>query len=469
MSGPQNSMNNPFFPLYEAHQRTSLNLKKASIGSRRTKLNRLKQWLLSHQDSICEAEYEDLRKPSDEVNVTELYPVLTEARHAIAELNNWTTPTSVGGSLTFIGTSASIYYEPKGTSLIISPWNYPLLLAVGPLISAIAAGNTVVLKPSEFTPATNSVIAQMIHDVFDLEEVELVEGEADVAAALLELPFDHIFFTGSPQVGKIVMGAAAKNLTSVTLELGGKSPTIVDETANIKDAAGKICWAKWTNAGQTCVAPDYLFVHEKVVDKLIGELKESSNKMYAKKDNYTSIINDKHFNRLEETISDATSKGADVLLSGNRSKDELTIDPMIIGNVSEDMRIMQDEIFGPILPIMTYKELGEVVNYINARPKPLALYLYSKKTSSRKRILQETSSGSLVFNDSVIQFGHPKLQMGGVNNSGIGKAHGHAGFLEFTHQKSVMKQMVGFTIASTVRPPYNNIKKKVIQLMLKYF
>lgn len=469
MSEPQISTNIDFSALYEQHSRTAAKLKKQPIKARRAKLKVLKRWLLDHQDEIRAAEYLDLKKPQDEVNVTELYPVLTEVRHAIAKIYQWTRPDSVGGSLTFLGTSAYIHYEPKGTSLIISPWNYPLLLAVGPLISAVAAGNTVVLKPSEFTPATNKVISQMVREVFTQDEVLLVEGEADVAASLLKLPFDHIFFTGSPQVGKIVMAAAAQNLTSVTLELGGKSPTIIDQTASLKDAAGKVAWAKWTNAGQTCVAPDYLFVHEKVAQRFIGELKKAADKMYAEKKDYTSIINVKHYERLSDTLADALEKGANLLMEGSNSPEELSIGPIILGNVNDDMRIMQEEIFGPVLPVMIYQHLDQVIDYINQRPKPLALYLYSKSSTHKKRILNETSSGSLVFNDSVVQFGHPQLQMGGVNNSGIGKAHGHAGFLEFTHQKSVMRQMVGFTIASTVRPPYSNLKKKLIQLMLKYF
>ncbi|WP_258100170.1 aldehyde dehydrogenase family protein [Marinoscillum pacificum] len=468
MEAPQVSTKNEFSSLFQSHQKTAMMLKKGTITERKGKLIGLKDWLLDHQHELHQSEYLDLKKPEDEVNVTELYPLIAEARHAISHLDEWTTPQPIRSSMTFFGTRAFVHYEPKGTALIISPWNYPLLLALGPMISAIAAGNTVILKPSEFTPATNKVILKMAHDLFDHNEIQVIEGEAEVSASLLELPFDHIFFTGSPQVGKIVMTAAAKHLTSVTLELGGKSPTIIDETANIRDAAAKLSWAKWTNAGQTCVAPDYLFIHESKKEDFINAYKDATLKMYGDKKSYTSIINVKHYHRIEETLQDALNKGANVIISGNNSPEELDIQPVVIDNVTDDMRVMKEEIFGPVFPIMTYQNLDEVIDYINARPKPLALYLYSKNRKNKRKVLQETSSGALVYNDSVLHFGHPHLPAGGVNNSGIGKAHGHAGFLAFSHEKSVLSQQIGLTVASTVRPPYSKLKKKLIQFMLKY-
>ncbi|HCX20800.1 MAG: aldehyde dehydrogenase family protein [Flammeovirgaceae bacterium] len=468
MDTPQVSTKIEFSSLFLSHQKTAKALKKGSLEKRKAKLNAIKNWLLEHQSELHQGEYLDLKKPQDEVNVTELYPLVAEAKHAISHLKEWTTPQPIKSSLAFFGTRSFVHYEPKGTALIISPWNYPLLLSLGPLISAIAAGNTVILKPSEFTPATNKVILQMIHELFDQEEVEVIEGEADVSASLLELPFDHIFFTGSPQVGKVVMTAAAKHLSSVTLELGGKSPTIIDETANLNDAAAKLSWAKWTNAGQTCVAPDYLFVHKSKKESFLKLYREATQKMYGQKENYTSIVNVKHYQRLDQTLKDAIEKGANVLISGDNSPENLDIQPVVIENVTEEMRVMKEEIFGPILPIMTYQNLDEVIDFINARPKPLALYLYSKSKRNKKRLLAETSSGALVFNDSVLHFGHPHLPAGGVNNSGLGKAHGHAGFLAFSHDKSIMSQQIGLTVASTVRPPYSRLKKKLIQFMLKY-
>lgn len=468
MDIPQISTNNNFQSLFHQHCQTSFELRKSSISDRKQKLRHLIKWISAHQLDLHEAEYLDLRKPQDEVNVTELYPLISEARQTIAHLSSWASPKTVKSSLSYFGTRSSIHYEPKGTSLIIAPWNYPLLLAIGPLISAIAAGCTVILKPSEFTPATNKVLLRMITELYDEREVTMVEGEADVSSALLAFPFDHIFFTGSPQVGKIVMAAAAKNLSSVTLELGGKSPTIVDETAAVKDAALKLSWAKWTNAGQTCVAPDYLFVHETVKDQFIKEFISATRRMYGQKDNYASIINEKHFDRLNETIADALDKGAKLIEGGKVSSETLDIQPIVMEDIADDMRLMNEEIFGPILPIKTYSDLDEVIDFVNQRPKPLALYLFSRSKKNKQWILEQTSSGSLVFNDSVLHFGHPHLAVGGVNNSGIGKAHGHAGFLAFSHEKSVMSQQIGLTVASTVRPPYSTLKKKLIQFMLKY-
>lgn len=451
------------------HQKRALVLRHEPVTLRKQKLKALKNWLFNHRTLIHEAVYKDLAKPASEVDLTEIYPMLTEARHAIRRLKLWTAPEPVEGSLTFLGTNAYVYYEPKGTSLIISPWNYPFLLSIGPMISSIAAGNTIVLKPSEFTPATNAVIGQMITDLFAKDEIVMIEGEADIASVLLEQPYDHIFFTGSPAVGKIVMTAAAKNLTSVTLELGGKSPTIVDETADVQDAARKITWGKWTNAGQTCVAPDYLLVHSSKKDELVEAISAHSKKMYSSKANYTSIINERHFQRLKNAYDDALSKKAVVDFGGDFDPKEKTLSPTLMTGVTDEMNLLQEEIFGPILPVMEFDDLQEVVNYINDRPKPLALYLYTRSNRNKKQILRQTSSGAVVFNDSVLQFGHPHLPMGGVNNSGIGKAHGKAGFQAFSHGKAVLRQRVGFTIVRSVYPPYNKWKKKAVELMLRYF
>ncbi len=468
MNDPNISTNAHYSHLFLAHQKTALALRNGAIKDRKKKLVAIRSWIMANQMALQEGEYLDLKKPQDEVNVTELYPLLAEIKHAVGSLSVWTAPSRVGSSLTFLGTRAAIHYEPKGTALIISPWNYPLLLAIGPLISAVAAGNTAVLKPSEFTPATNRVIAQMIQELFDEEEVVMLEGEADVSSRLLELPFDHIFFTGSPAIGKVVMTAAAKNLSSLTLELGGKSPTIIDETADLQDAAAKLSWAKWTNAGQTCVAPDYLFIHERKKEEFLKEFEARTRQMYGDKQCYASIINSRHYQRLENTLKDAIDKGAVVIFTGQDVAGPLDFQPVVIEKVSDEMAVMNEEIFGPIFPIMTYKHLSEVIDYINSKPKPLALYHYSRSRANKQRILKETSSGTLVYNDSVIHFGHPHLPAGGVNNSGLGKAHGHAGFLAFSHDKSVMSQRIGLTVAKMVRPPYSKFKKEVIKFMLKY-
>jgi len=455
--------------LFESQKKPALLNRAGHWKDRRRKLRQLEKWILEHRDQIHHAVFKDLAKPASEVDITEVYPVLSECRHAISNLRKWTSPEPIDGSLSFLGTSAYVQYEPKGTSLIISPWNYPILLAIGPVVSSIAAGNTVVLKPSEFTPATNRVIRDMIESLFPSDQVAMLEGDAAVASELLSLPYDHIFFTGSPAVGKVVMTAAAKNLTSVTLELGGKSPTIVDETADIADAARKITWGKWTNAGQTCVAPDYVFVHRSRLEALLAGLRSEAEKRYRDKQNYASIINTRHHERLSGALKDALEQGAHLDFGGNMDAGGLYIQPTIVTQVTDQMHLMQEEIFGPILPVMAYDDLDEVIRYINDRPKPLALYHYSGSQAYKEKVLKQTSSGSVVINDSVLQFGHPHLPMGGVNNSGLGKSHGKAGFLAFSHGKAVLKQRVGFTVARTVYPPYTSFKKKLIELMLKYF
>ncbi|MBC6409204.1 MAG: aldehyde dehydrogenase family protein [Ekhidna sp.] len=283
------------------------------------------------------------------------------------------------------------------------------------------------------------------------------------------MPFDHIFFTGSPQVGKVVMKAASKNLASVTLELGGKSPTIVDKTANIKDAATKIAWGKWQNAGQVCIAPDYLYVHEEVREKLIEELVVQSEKLYGKKEYYGSIINRHHHNRINDLMADAIEKGADIEFGGKSDRDNLRFTPTLLSNVSHHSRILNEEIFGPILPLITFKDLSEAVAFIRHKPKPLALYIFSKNSKNIEYIKKNTSSGMMTVNDTVLQFAHPNLPIGGVNNSGIGKSHGYAGFVAFSNEKAVLKQRSGLTMARILYPPYSNFKNFMIDLIVKYF
>lgn len=455
--------------LFTRQQSAARRIKTLPLAHRRKKLKAIRQWIFDHRESLHKAMHADLQKPAMETDLTEIYPVLTETRSAVRQLGQWASPERIGTSMSYLGTVAEVHYEPKGTALIISPWNYPLLLSVGPLISAIAAGNTVILKPSEFTPAVNAWLSGMCKALFVHEEVAVIEGEADVATALLKLPFDHIFFTGSPQIGKIVMKAAAENLSSVTLELGGKSPTILDDTADVADAARKIAWAKWTNAGQTCVAPDYLMVHESKLEALVWHLRQAIDHFYTKEDDYAAMISDRHFSRIEELYADALVKGASLLYSRDPLREKRRIPPVILGNVTDAMRVMQEEIFGPVLPISTYREFQQVLDYIHSRPKPLALYLYSNSRKNMRRVLRETSSGSVVINDSVLQFGHPHLPMGGVNASGIGKAHGKAGFLAFSHDKAVLRQRVGLTVLRLVYPPYNRWKKRLVELMLRFF
>jgi len=453
---------------FEAVKSKSIALRSAPLKDRKRKLQLLKKWILQNRSAIQHAVYADLQKPAEETELTETFVVLSEIKTTLKNLSAWAAKKPIASSLTYLGTNAYVFHEPKGACLILSPWNYPFQLAVAPLVSAIAAGDTVILKPSEVSANTSDLIQKMCDELFEKDEVSVVLGAVKESTELLKLPFDHIFFTGSPQVGKIVMEAAAKNLTSVTLELGGKSPTIVDKSANIKDAAQKISWGKWQNAGQVCIAPDYLFVHEDVRDQFIAELKIASSKIYGQEENYGGIINTHHFRRVSEIMEDAINKGANVEFGGEKNEETLRFAPTLLSNIHNDSRILQEEIFGPIIPILSYSNLEEVIAFINQKPKPLALYVFSKSKKTVKTIQSRTSSGMLTINDTVLQFGHPHLPIGGVNNSGIGKSHGHAGFIAFTNEKAVLRQPSRLTMTKTVYPPYSKLKKFIIDFMVKY-
>ncbi len=455
--------------LFENCKKRSVELRTSTLAHRKSNLKNLENWILKNRAEIHMAVYRDLQKPTQETDVTEVFVVLSEIRKARRSLRSWMLPERVGNSLVFIGTKAETYPEPKGACLIISPWNFPFQLAIGPLVSALAAGNSVIIKPSEYSEHTSNLIKKMCDELFDTDEVGVVTGAVEESQELLSLPFDHIFFTGSPAVGKIVMAAAAKNLASVTLELGGKSPTIVDETANIKDAATKISWGKWLNAGQVCIAPDYLLVHEKVKQELIEELVVQSTKLYEGEENYAAIISREHHNRINDLMADAIQKGADLEFGGKSDRTNLRFTPTLLSNVSTSSRIMEEEIFGPILPLITFQSLDEVVDIINQKEKALALYIFSKSKRNIKRIKKETSSGMMGINETILQFIHPNLPIGGVNNSGIGKAHGYDGFLAFSNRKAVLKQRIGFTIPKLIYPPFNRFKDFIIDFMIKYF
>lgn len=455
--------------LFERVKEHSFSLRTSTLKQRKNQLNKLEKWIMNHREDIRQAVYNDLQKPHQETDLTEIFVVLSELRKAKKNLRSWMMPKPAESSITYLGTKAETQFEPKGACLIISPWNYPFQLAIGPLVSAIASGNSVIIKPSEISENTSMLISRMCSEVFRPEEVSVVLGSVNESQNLLALPFDHIFFTGSPQVGKIVMEAAAKHLASVTLELGGKSPTIVDNTASIKDTAQKIAWGKWQNAGQVCIAPDYLFVHSDVKEKLIEELVVQSEKIYGSKETYGGIVSRHHHNRINDLMADAIDKGADIEFGGKSDRDQLRFTPTLLSNVAKSSRIMEEEIFGPILPLLVYDNLDEVILFINQKPKPLALYVFSKKDAVINRVKKETSAGMMTINDVVLQFAHPNLPIGGVNNSGIGKAHGHAGFIAFSNEKAVLKQRRGLTMTKTVYPPYSGFKKFMIDFMVKYF
>lgn len=434
------------------------------LPERKDALSRLSDVIKKNEAAIIAALAQDFGKPETETILTEILPVLQEIKHARRHLRRWMRPARVGLTLAAFGTSALVRPEARGVCLIIAPWNYPFSLALGPLVSCLAAGNSAIIKPSEMTPATSALIARLMVDAFPPDLVTVVEGAVQTSEALLALPFDHIFFTGSPAVGKIVMAAAAKTLASITLELGGKSPTIIGPDANLKHAADWIVFGKFSNAGQTCIAPDHLFVHASIKDKFMRLLRERMAKSYGNNvssANLAQVVNTHHADRLGRLLADATMKGARVIHGGDH--DGTLFAPTLIEAITPEMDIDQEEIFGPILPIMAYDNLSDVIAQINARPKPLAMYIFDKDRSRIDRIINETSSGSVGINLTLIQFIHNGLPFGGVNNSGLGNAHGRYGFRVFSHERAVMRNH--FTVLPLVFAPYTTSVKRLIGIV----
>ncbi|GAB2963305.1 aldehyde dehydrogenase family protein [Hymenobacter coalescens] len=475
-SGPPAAALAETLPTLFAHQQArSAALRREDAPARAARLQRLHDWIGRNREAIQQALHQDFRKPATETDVTEVYATQAEIRHALQHLKRWMAPRRVGTPLALLGTRSWVQYEPKGVALIMAPWNYPFYLAVGPLVSALAAGNCCVLKPSEMTPGVSALLARMVGELFEPAEVCVVEGDRDVATALMRLPFDHIFFTGSPQVGKVVMRAAAEHLTSVTLELGGKSPAVVDASANLRDAAEKIVWGKCVNAGQTCVAPDYLLVHESVQPALIQEIRGVLSRFYdadgagvAASDSFARIVNGHHFQRLAGLLEDAQRRGATVALGGGVDQSQCFIEPTVLTDVPPDSGLMQEEIFGPLLPLVTFRTLMEAADFINARPRPLALYLFARSAEAQRYLLGHVPAGGACLNDTIVHLGHPELPFGGAGNSGIGRAHGHYGFLAFSNEKAVLRQRVGRTGIKLFYPPYTPKVRRMVDTLLRY-
>ena len=434
-----------------------------SIRFRMGQLQKLRDAIKKYEADLLDALYKDLRKPAFEAYSSEVGFVLESITFTMKRLKKWIRHENKKVPLHQFGSKGYLTYEPYGTVLIIGPFNYPFQLLIEPLIGAIAAGNTAVLKPSSDTPHTESVIVKMIQETFDEQYISVRTGGRSLTTELINSPFDYIFFTGSVNVGKVVMEAAAKNLVPVTLELGGKSPTIVDKSANINIAAKRIAWGKFLNAGQTCIAPDYVYVHKDVSEKFKVALKKHLCNFYGnepkKSPDYGRIVSEKHFNRLVDMIQ------GDVFIGGDNDLNDKYIEPTVIENVTWDDPIMQDEIFGPILPIMTYDNLDEVIYEINARPKPLALYLFTTKKRVEKKVLQATSSGGMAINDTITHITSPHLPFGGVGHSGMGAYHGKYSFETFSHRRSLIKKS-NLIDLSIVFPPYKD-KVKVVKKIMK--
>lgn len=448
---------------------------RTTTQDRIARLNRIAAFLQDEKNNqaINQALWNDFRKPEAEVALSEVAILLSHIRYIKRKLRRWMRRKRVPTNLALFGTSSYIYYEPKGNTLIIGPWNYPFMLSIYPLLYAIAAGNTAIIKPSELTTHTSAFISRMIRELFPEQEVAVVEGGVDTTTHLLKLPFNHIYFTGSPRVGKIVMEAAAKHLTSVTLELGGKSPAVIDDTVNMDKVAEKTLWGKSLNGGQTCIAPDYVIVKESVSSEFVGAYRRAIRKFYGPDEqalssskDFAHIINGKNFDRLQALFEEAVSKGAEVEAGGYFSKEECFIGPTLLSQVSDDMKIMEEEIFGPILPIVTYRNEEEIVDIINRRPKPLSMYIASKQRSLIQYLEQETSAGGMVINDYLLGFGNPNLPFGGVNNSGIGKSMGLHGFTEFSNEKGVIKRW--FDTAHFLYPPYTGTVDKMLKILKRW-
>ncbi|TXE08672.1 aldehyde dehydrogenase family protein [Gelidibacter salicanalis] len=464
---------NPYYGIFNRQKTNQFKVGNTTYKERIKKLDALMVALeVDYKQKIREAMYADFKKPYLETDLTEIYPVLTEIRFAKSNLKSWMKKQKVDTPLSLLGASSYIVYEPKGVCLLISPWNFPINLTFGPLVSAIAAGNTIIIKPSEMTPNASKVMAEIVSALYKEDEVALFEGEVEVSEHLLKLPFNHIFFTGSPQVGKIVMKAASKHLTSVTLELGGKSPTIIDDSANLEKAVEKIIFGKFTNAGQTCIAPDYILLQENLKEQFTTLFKSKIKQFYtdqvALSDSYSRIVNAKHFERLTGYIAEAKINGSTIVSGGASDGKDHFIEPTLVFDVPEDSKLMQDEIFGPILPVKTFSTLQEPVDYINSKEKPLALYIYSKSDKNIDFIMSNTRAGSGCINHNLLQFLNHNLPFGGSNNSGLGKSHGFFGFEAFSNKRGMMKQ---HTMGATdlLTPPYTNFKQKLIDFTLKWF
>lgn len=431
---------------------------------RQQALEALHDLLASHQQPIIEAINEDFgNRSADETRLAEIMPCLHGIRHAKRHLRQWMKPSRRSVGMVFQPASAKVVYQPLGVVGIIVPWNYPLYLAIGPLIGALAAGNRVMLKMSESTPATARLLKVLLTQIFPENQVAAVLGEAEVGVAFSQLPFDHLLFTGSTSVGRQVMRAAAENLTPVTLELGGKSPAIVSTGVPLADAAERIAFGKTLNAGQTCVAPDYVLVPRQRVDGFVEAYRQAVRRFYpqlADNPDYTSIINPRQHARLQGYLDDAQAKGARVLPLFEQGQ-ERRMPPCLLLDVNDQMQVMQDEIFGPLLPIVAYDDLDQALTYINARPRPLALYYFGYDRAEQRRILHRTHSGGVCLNDTLLHVAQDDLPFGGIGPSGMGHYHGHEGFLTFSKAKGVfVKQR--FNAARLIYPPYGKALQKLV-------
>lgn len=450
-------------------------LAQTTVRQRVQKLERLRSAILANKEAILDAVHHDFRKHRTETDMTEVLPTLQEIQHAIAHLDEWLEPRPVKTPLVLAGTRSEVRYEAKGVVLILGPWNYPFQLIVEPLVAAIASGNAVMIRPSEKVRHTSAILKRILRATFEEREVAIFAGDIDLADAMLDLPFDHIFFTGSTSVGQRVMMKAAQHLASVTLELGGKSPTIVDDTADLKAAAERIVWGKFVNAGQTCIAPDYVMVHEKVQDRFLEEVRAAVQRAYGPSEearkataDLARIIDDRAFARLDRYLKDTVSMGARVEIGGQTDASQRYIAPTVLSGVSPTAPLMQEEIFGPILPVMAFRHIDEVLAVIRRMGKPLALYVFSRKDAHIEHVLRSTTSGGVTVNNALMHFTNLNLPFGGVGPSGVGSYHGEAGIRAFSHERAILRQGRP-NGAKFFYPPYTGRTKKLLGLLSRLF
>jgi aldehyde dehydrogenase (NAD+) len=438
--------------------------KTRPVAWRKQQLKQLRKLVKENEEALLGALEEDLGKPAFEGWVTEINVLYAEIDHTLQHFEDWLAPEEVPTPMIAQPATSTIHREPLGTVLVIGPWNYPVQLALLPLVPALAAGNCVLVKPSEVAAASSKLVAELIPKYLDPDAVRVIEGGVPETTEILALRWDHIFFTGSTAVGHVVMEAAAKHLTPVTLELGGKSPCIIDETAKLKVCANRILWGKMYNAGQTCVAPDYIFVHKSVEEAFFSAFEKALKSFFPSgvqaSPDYGRMINTRHFDRVMSLV-----EGQDIALGGEHDRDELFIAPTLLRNVDPSSPIMASEIFGPLLPVLTYENVDEVIEFINDRPKPLALYVFSNRRKNQEHILGNTSSGGACVNQTIMHLGVPDLPFGGVGASGMGAYHGRSGIETFSHRKSVFKRGT-LLDPPVIYPPYNGLKTVVAKTLL---
>lgn len=455
-------MNNPGSIVQQQHRYFNTGRSK-ELSFRISQLKKLKKVLKEHEKELIEAVKKDFKKPPFESYVTEIGILYSEIDHILRNLQKWAKPERVWGSLLNFPSRSYIYHQPYGVSLVIGAWNYPLLLSLSPVLGSMAAGNSTLVKPSEIAEHSSHALAGIININFDAGYLKVVEGAADTTQSLLDEPLDYIFFTGSTRVGKLIMQAAARQLTPVTLELGGKSPAIVDADANISVAAKRIAWGKFLNAGQTCVAPDYVYIHTSVketfLDEIDSEIKAFFGEIPQKSPDFARIINRNHFDRLQKLLGSGK-----IVTGGHTDEAELYIEPTVIDRISWDDRIMEEEIFGPILPVLEFDNISSAIKQIRKKPKPLALYLFSESSEIQQRVISEIPFGGGCINDTVAHLGNHNLPFGGVGESGVGNYHGKCSFEVFSHKKSIMKKSTLLDIPFRYAPYSGKLKwlKKLI-------